>query len=136
MTSLDQMKQKAKSEWSNFASMENFTETAAPRPVKFADTNANNIVLELACGAGVVALAAARWGASVAGADLTPALIKRGRENSKKIDLNMDFYSCEVGDLPFEDASFGIVVRQFGHMFARKSSVALSEMLWPKHWHF
>ena len=116
--------------------MENFTETAAPRPVKFADTNAKNIVLELACGAGVVALVAARWGASVTGADLTPALIKRARENSKKIDLNVDFHSWDVGDLPFEDASLGIVVRQFGHMFAPKHSVALSEMLWPKHWHF
>ena len=65
--------------------MENFTETAAPRPVNFADINANNIVLELTCGTGVVALAAARWGASVTGADLTPALIKRTRKNSKKL---------------------------------------------------
>jgi 2-polyprenyl-3-methyl-5-hydroxy-6-metoxy-1,4-benzoquinol methylase len=40
--------------------------------VKFADTNANNIVLDVACGTGVIALAAARCGASVTGADLSP----------------------------------------------------------------
>lgn len=52
--------------------MENFTETATPRLLKFADTNANNIVLDVGCGTGVIALAAARCGASVTGADLTP----------------------------------------------------------------
>lgn len=72
MTSSDQREQKAKSVWSDFASLENFSETAAPRLVKFADTNANNIVLDVACGTGVIALAAARCGASVTGADLSP----------------------------------------------------------------
>ena len=63
MTSLDQMKQKVKSVWSDFASMENFTGTAAPQLVKFADINANNKVLDGACGIGVVALTATRCGA-------------------------------------------------------------------------
>ena len=40
MTSMEQMKQKAKAVWSDFALMENFTGMAAPRLVKFADINA------------------------------------------------------------------------------------------------
>jgi len=32
--------------------------------------------------------------------------------------LNLDFHSCDVEDLPFEGASFDVVVSQFGHMFA------------------
>lgn len=79
------MNPKAKSAWSDFASVENFTGTAAPRPVKFADINANNKVLDVACDTGVVALTAARCGAFVTGAELTPVLIKRARENSKKL---------------------------------------------------
>ena len=86
MPSLNQMEQKAKSVWSDFASTENFIETAAPQLVKFADINANNKVLELACGTGVVALAAARCGACVTGADLTPVFIKtRPRKLKKKL---------------------------------------------------
>ena len=83
MTPMEQMKQKAKAVWSDFALMENFTGMAAPRLVKFADINANDTVLDVACGTGVVALTAARCGASVTGADLTPELIKRAKENSK-----------------------------------------------------
>jgi ubiquinone/menaquinone biosynthesis C-methylase UbiE len=56
-------------------------------------------------------------------------LIKRAQENSKIIDLNVDFHSWDVEDLPFEDASFDVVVSRFGHMFAHRPSVALSEML-------
>ena len=31
--------------------------------------------------------------------------------------------------LPFEDATFDVVVSQFGHMFAPRPEVAVSEML-------
>jgi SAM-dependent methyltransferase len=129
MTPLEQMKQKGKTVWSDFASMENFTGMAAPRLVKFANINANDTVLDVACGTGVVALTAARCGASVTGADLTPELIKRAKENSMTFELDVDFHECDVEYLPFEDASFDVVVSQFGHMFAPRPSVALREML-------
>ena len=129
MTPLEQMKQKAKTVWSDFASMENFTGMAAPRLVKFANINANDTVLDVACGTGVVALTAARCGATVTGADLTPELIKRAKENSQIFELDVDFHECDVEYLPFEDASFNVVVSQFGHMFAPRPSVALGEML-------
>ena len=64
MTPMEQMKQKAKAVWSDFALMENFTGMAAPQLVKFANINANDRVLDVACGTGVVALTAARSGAS------------------------------------------------------------------------
>ena len=129
MTTLEQMKEKAKTVWSDFASMENFTGMAAPQLVKFANINANDRVLDVACGTGVVALTAARSGASVTGADLTPELIKRAKENSKAFELDVDFHECDVEYLPFEDASFDVVVSQFGHMFAPRPLVALGEML-------
>ena len=129
MTPLEQMKEKAKTVWSDFASMENFTGMAAPQLVKFANINANDRVLDVACGTGVVALTAARSGASVTGADLTPELIKGAKENSKIFELDVDFHECDVEYLPFEDASFDVVVSQFGHMFAPRPLVALGEML-------
>ena len=47
----------------------------------------------------------------------------------KKIDLNVAFHSWDVEDLPFEVASFDVVISQFGHLFSHRPSVALSEML-------
>ena len=40
----------------------------------------------------------------------------------------MDLHECNGEDLPFEDASFDVIVSQFGHMFAARPSVALGEM--------
>ena len=108
--------------------MENCTGTAGPRLAQFADIDANDKVWDVACGTGVVALTAARCGLSVTTENLTSALIKRAKENSKIFNLDVDLHECNGEDLPFEDASFDVIVSQFGHMFAARPSVAFGEM--------
>ena len=76
-----------------------------------------------------MALTAARTGATAVGSDITPALLKRAKENAKLRDLNIDFVEADAEDLPFEDKKFDAVVSQFGHMFAPRPEIALSEML-------
>ncbi len=83
MNDFAELKEKAKKTWSDFASMENFTGVAAPKLVRFAGVLSDSRVLDVACGTGVVALTAARSGAKVTGADLTPDLIARANENNK-----------------------------------------------------
>ena len=129
MDVIDTFKQKAKIVWADFASMENLTGTAAPTLVKFAGITTKDKVLDVACGTGVVALTAARCGATVIGTDLTPQLIERAKENAKICNLSADFYESDVESLPFRDNSFDIVVSQFGHMFAPRPNVALGEMM-------
>ena len=124
-----ELKEKAKVVWSDFTLFENFTGTAAPKVVKFAGINENDRVLDVGCGTGVLALTAARLGAKVVGADLTPTLVERAIENSRIFGLEVDFVESDVEQLPFENASFDCVISQFGHMFAPRPSVALSEML-------
>ena len=129
MNDFPELKEKAKKTWSDFASMENFTGVAAPKLVRFGGVSPHSRVLDVACGTGVVALTAARSGAKVTGADLTPELIARARENNKILGLDIDFHEADVEDLPFKTESFDIVLSQFGHIFAPRPEVALKEML-------
>ena len=78
--------------------MENFTGVAAPKLVRFAGVLSDSRVLDVACGTGVAALTAARSGAKVTGADLTPDLIARANENNKILGLDIDFHEADVED--------------------------------------
>ena len=62
-------------------------------------------VLDVACGSGNAALAAARraWGNTV-GADFVPALLERGRERAAAERLEVEFVEADAQALPFEDA--------------------------------
>jgi SAM-dependent methyltransferase len=102
---------------------------AAVRLVKFAGVHAGQRVLDVGCGTGVVALTAARAGAKVTGLDLTPELLERARFNSQVAGLDIDWHEGDAEELPFADASFDAVLSQYGHMFAPRPEVAVSEML-------
>ena len=76
-------------------------------------------VLDVACGSGNGAIAAARrsWG-GVVGADYVPALLERGRERAAAERLDVKFVEADAQALPFEDASFDVAMSIFGAMFA------------------
>ncbi len=90
---------------------------------------ANQNVLDVACGTGVVAVTAARHGARVTGLDLTPALLERARENSQLAEVQIDWRVGDVERLPFDDCAFDVVLSQFGHIFAPRPELAVAEML-------
>ena len=115
--------------WKHFAPLESLTTPAAARLVKFAAVRAGQNVLDVACGTGVVAITAARTGARVRGIDLTPELLERARENARVANVEIDFREGDAEALPFEDASFDVVLSQFGHMFAPRPEMALAGML-------
>jgi SAM-dependent methyltransferase len=87
-------------------------------------------VLDVACGSGNAALAAARraWGKTV-GSDFVPALLERGRERAAAERLEVEFVEADAQDLPFEDASFDVVTSVFGAMFAPDQEKAAAELL-------
>jgi SAM-dependent methyltransferase len=124
-----EFKENARKSWSTFAPLEVSTASTAPRLVAFAGITRGARVLDVACGTGVVALTAARLGAEVTGVDLTPELIARAKENAAIMGLEAVFEEGDVEALPVPDASFDVVVSQFGHMFAPRPGVAVREML-------
>lgn len=123
------MKEVAREGWATFTPFEALTGTVAPMLVRFAAVSAGQRVLDVGCGTGVVALAAARRGAVVTGADLTPALLANARRNAELAGLGIDFQEADVEALPFDDASFDVVLSQFGHMFGPRPAIATGEML-------
>ena len=129
MVDYSAIKDKAKQMWSTFAPFENVTGLAAPELIKFAGIQKGDKVLDVGCGTGVVAITAAQCGARVCGSDLTPELIDRAIQNSQISGFDIDFKISDVEDLPYEDDSFDYVLSQFGHMFAPRHDIALSEML-------
>ncbi|MGZ3422833.1 MAG: class I SAM-dependent methyltransferase [Polyangiales bacterium] len=115
--------------WSGFAAVEMFTGRAAPHLVRFAGVQRGMKVLDVACGTGVVALTAARMGATVTGIDLTPELVAHAKENAALAKAEIEIREGDVESLPFEGGTFDRVVSQFGHMFAPRPEVAVAEML-------
>jgi SAM-dependent methyltransferase len=87
-------------------------------------------VLDVACGSGNAALAAARraWGNTV-GADFVPALLERGRERAAAERLEVEFVEADATDLPFGDGEFDVVTSVFGAMFAADQEKAAAELL-------
>jgi SAM-dependent methyltransferase len=123
-------KQRQREIWSHFAPLETFTTPPAAHLVRVAGIAPAQRVLDVATGTGVVAVTAGRMGAQVTGIDLSPVLIERAVENAKIAQLaNVSFREADAEALPFESHTFDVVTSQFGHMFAPRAELALSEML-------
>lgn len=124
-----EFKNRQREMWSTFAPTAMFTTPVAGHLVGFAQIAEGETVLDVGTGTGVVAVTAARRGARVTGLDLTPELIEAARENAG-ISGHGDIAWTEgdAENLPYADASFDVVLSQFGHMFAPRPEVAVAEM--------
>ena len=94
-----------------------------------ADIRAGEAVLDVAAGNGNASLAAARRYANVTSTDYVPALLDKGRARAQAEGLTMQFQQADVEALPFDDATFDVVLSTFGVMFAPDHRSAAREML-------
>jgi SAM-dependent methyltransferase len=115
--------------WASFAQLEGLTTPPAAHLVAFAGIAPDQRVLDVGCGTGVVAITAARKGAVVSGVDLTPALLERARQSAAIAGVACAFVEGDAEALPYRDATFDVVLSQFGHMFAPRPALATSELL-------
>ena len=93
-----------------------------------AQISASAKVLDIACGTGVLALAAAdRVGTEgkVVALDASPEMLAVARRKSRSIE----WHEGVAESLPFEDKTFDAVVSQFGIMFFSDRITALKEMM-------
>jgi ubiquinone/menaquinone biosynthesis C-methylase UbiE len=90
---------------------------------------ADERVLDVACGSGNGALAAARrWGDTV-GVDFVPELLEAARRRAEVEHLEIEFVEGDATDLPFGDAEFDVVMSIFGAMFAADQEKTAAELL-------
>jgi ubiquinone/menaquinone biosynthesis C-methylase UbiE len=118
--------------WSkgDFAMVANIVYNASENLAEELDIVPDERVLDVACGSGNGAIAAARrtWGGTV-GADYVPSLLERGRERAAAERLEIEFVEADAQDLPFGDGSFDVAMSIFGAMFAPDQKGAAAELL-------
>lgn len=123
------LKQTQREMWASFAPTATFTTPVAARLVAFAGIAPGEAVLDVGTGTGVVAITAARAGARVTGLDLTPQLLAEARINASVAALEgIEWTEGDAERLPYADATFDVVLSQFGHIFAPRPDVATAEM--------
>jgi ubiquinone/menaquinone biosynthesis C-methylase UbiE len=101
----------------------------AEKLVEATDPHAGQRVLDVACGSGNVALAAARRRCHVTGIDYVPTLLERARRRADAEGVPIDFREADAQALPFPDGSFDFVLSVFGVMFAPDQERAAAELL-------
>lgn len=93
------------------------------------DLRAGARVLDVAAGNGNASLAAARRWCDVTCTDYVSSLLDAARLRARAENLPMHFEIADAEDLPFEDASFDVVVSTFGVMFTPNQQQAANELL-------
>src|SRR5215467_5425656 len=92
------------------------------------DLRSNQRVLDVAAGNGNATLAAARRFADVISTDYVGALLDRAKERAMAERLAVTFQQADAEALPFQDASFDVVVSTFGVMFTPNREQAANEL--------
>lgn len=85
-------------------------------------------VLDAACGSGNLTIPAARAGAEVTGFDLVSSLLAATAAWAARERLAIQLDEGTVEEMPYEDASFDVVLSMFGLMFAARPERVTEEL--------
>lgn len=86
-------------------------------------------MLDVACGAGQIAIPAARAGVRVTGVDIAPNLIEQARARARAEGVDARFDEGDAEMLPYDDAAFDLVVSLMGAMFAPRPDRVAAELV-------
>jgi ubiquinone/menaquinone biosynthesis C-methylase UbiE len=98
--------------------------------IKTAGIEANDHVLDVACGPGLVACEVAKAARHVTGVDLTPAMIEQARKHQQSLALmNLDFVVGDAHPLPFADGEFTRAITRYSFHHFTSPRLAFAEMV-------
>lgn len=86
-------------------------------------------LLDVGCGAGQIAIPAAKAGVNVTGLDLAPNLVEQARQRAKDAGVVALFDEGDAEALPYNTASFDVVLSLIGAMFAPQPEKVAAELL-------
>lgn len=104
-------------------------EEALNHIVQWSGAGAEDTVLDVACGPGLLACAFARVAKHVTGIDMTPAMLEQARRTQQEQGLkNLSWQQGDVYSLPFPPSQFSIVSSRFVFHHLQDPLAALREM--------
>ena len=109
--------------------VETFLLPLGPRLVDACDITPGLRVLDVGAGTGNASIPAAQRGADVVASDLTPELFEAGRARAEAAGVELEWVAADAEALPFEDASFDLVMSSIGVMFAPRHQTAADELV-------
>jgi len=126
-----ELKSRMKSTWmaGDFGQIANFTAQEAENFVARLGITSGMKVLDVACGTGNTAIPAAKAGATVTGVDIATNLLEQAGKRAARENVKIRFEEADAEHLPYEGATFDLVLTMFGAMFAPRPDRVAAELL-------
>lgn len=131
MADLTEAQQQARDLWSSgdFPSAARQIADVGLATVDRAGFQPDDVVLDVACGAGNATIPAAKAAARTVGLDITPELIEAGKKAAAEAGVEIEWMEGDAQDMELEDESFDVVISVFGCMFAPDHKKAAAELV-------
>lgn len=126
----DQLKVRLKATWmtGDYDVFSRFMESGAEEFFRRLGIASGTRLLDVGCGAGQLALIAARSGAQVTGCDIATNWLEKARARASAEGVKVTFEEGDTESLPYEDGQFDAVVSLVGAMFAPRPDLVATEL--------
>jgi len=127
---IDELKQRLKSTWmtGDYDAFSRYMEKDAGEFFRGLAIAPGTKVLDVACGAGQLALIAARAGAKVTGCDIATNWLEKARARAAAEQVEITFEEGDAESLPYDDGEFDAVMSLVGAMFAPRPNLVAAEL--------
>jgi SAM-dependent methyltransferase len=128
---MEALKARLKTTWNSgdYGTFARYMEPGALELLAKWEIPAGSRLLDVACGAGQIAIPAARAGIRATGLDLAPNWIEQARARAATEGLTVQFDEGDTEQLPYLDASFDVIVSLVGAMFAPRPERVAAELV-------
>lgn len=127
---MEALKSRLKATWmsGDYGHFATYLEPGALEFLKGLELTPGTRMLDVACGAGQIAIPAAKAGVDVTGIDIATNLVEQARARASSERVNARFDEGDAEMLPYDDASFDVVVSLIGAMFAPRPELVAAEL--------
>src|SRR5262249_19126472 len=127
---IDELKDHLKMTWMSGDDVlfSHYTEKDAEQFYRRLGMAPGTLLLDIGCGAGQLALIAARAGAHVVACDIAGNSVRKARARAALENLWIIFEEGDAEALPYGDAQFDVVTSSFAAMFAPRPDLVAGEL--------